>query len=189
MRRKWLFASILAIVLMLLTACGQFHSKEDNGQNASPDPVSEPPQEEVQTYAVELYFADADLMHLYKVEREVQAEEEDELPLETLKLWIQGPEQEELAGLIPTDVEVKDLKIAEGLATVNFSEEILKANVGSTGELFILDSLALILKQFDADQVQILVNGETVETLYGHIKVEEPYSYEDDRNYDIKIFQ
>lgn len=65
----------------------------------------------------------------------------------------------------------------------------MHANVGSTGELFILDQLALILQQFDAQKVQILVDGAKVETLYGHIKVEEPYSYEQNNNYQINTVQ
>lgn len=186
MIRRWKITGVLVVLLFVLSACGQFNSDGENGgQHAAPDPVPQP-QEERPVYTVDLYFADSDLMHLYKVEREVEADEEDELPLETLRQWIQGPEQQELSGLVPVTVEVKELTITGGLATVNFSEEIMQANVGSTGEMFILDSLALILQQFDAEQVQILVDGDKVETLLGHVNVEEPYSYQENSSYQIK---
>lgn len=124
MRRRWNVVAIFIVLLLVFTACGQFKSSDDYGQSVNEGSVSDSIQEEPLTFTVDLYFADNQLMDMYKVEKEVQVEEEQALPEETLKQWIQGPEQEELVSLIPEDTKVNDIWIVDGLATIDFSPEI-----------------------------------------------------------------
>lgn len=186
MKRRWNLAGLILVTLLVISACGQFNDKQEQGQIADPNPPAEPPQEEILTETVDLYFADQELMALYKVERDIEVKEETDLAEAALNEWIQGPEEDSLQGIVPDTTTVKELNIEGDLATVNFSSDIQKANVGSSGELFLLDQLALILQQFDVKQVQILVEDEKVETLFGHIKVDEPYVYQESSSYEIK---
>ena len=186
MKRSWKLGVLILAAILIVSACGQFNDKQEQGQSADPNPPAEPPQEEILTEMVELYFADQELMALYKVEREIEVKEDADLPEAALNEWIHGPEDDSLQGIVPDTTTVKEVIVEGDLATVNFSSDIRKANVGSSGELFLLDQLALILKQFDVNQIQILVEDEKVETLFGHIKVDEPYVYQESSSYEIK---
>ena len=71
--------------------------------------------------------------------------------------------------------EVLGLTIEDGLCTVDFSEDILKVNVGSGGESALVNAIVWTLVQFpDIDNVSITVGGEPVETLAGHVDITEP---------------
>lgn len=194
MKRNLKLFTILFAVLLLVSACGQNPSDQPNGTQTSPPPESNPPvdppaEDPKITKKVELYFSDTDLMDLYKVEEELTAETESDLPLAALESWIKGPESDQIKGLIPETTKVNSLEIEDSLATVDFSSDLKEANVGSTGELFILDQISLILKQFGVDQVQILVDGETVDSLFGHIKTDKPYELSENSSYQIKTLQ
>jgi spore germination protein GerM len=87
---------------------------------------------------------------------------------------VEGPEQEGLTTLIPKEVVVEYVEEKDGIAEVSFSKEILNANVGSAGELLIMEQIAMIMDQFGYRKTQVLVEGEVVETLFGHMSADEP---------------
>ncbi|WP_216828354.1 GerMN domain-containing protein [Alkalihalobacterium elongatum] len=124
-------------------------------------------------HVVELYFADSQVMNLYKVETTIEAEV-DELFLKTMELTIAGPAHEELFSLIPSDVKVQYVKEEDGIAHVSFSEELLNVTVGSGGEGMLVQQIALVMKQFGFDRTQILIDGEKHNTLAGHVDTSEP---------------
>ncbi len=90
---------------------------------------------------------------------------------------IKGPTAESgLDPSIPPGTRLRDIKIKDGLATVDFSEEIQSKHPGgSAGESITVDSIVNCLTQFPSVQeVQILIEGRVVETLAGHLDISKP---------------
>lgn len=88
-----------------------------------------------------------------------------------LELLIQGPPTGgPLWSSIPPATKVRSLEIKDGTAYVDFSREITQANVGSSGEAILLQSIVTTLGQFPSVKwVKILVEGQPVATLAGHV--------------------
>ena len=103
-----------------------------------------------------------------------------------LKELIAGPQTSGLQPVLPKDARVISVKADKGLATVNFSKEITRLNVGSSGEALVIAAIANTLTRLgDVDRVQILVDGKAVETLAGHVDIRGPVR----RNDAVVLFQ
>lgn len=101
----------------------------------------------------------------------------DLTPDDLLAVLLAGPESASLTRVIPRDARVLNVTVNEGVAAVNFSREITQANVGAEAEAVLVNSIVWTLVQLpEINSVQLLVEGETVETLAGHVSVSEPLS-------------
>jgi len=89
-----------------------------------------------------------------------------------------GPLQRKLACIGAKHYKINRLSIFEGLATVNFSNEIqIDFNGGALLESLMIQAIVNTLTEFpEIKSVQILVNGEVVESIGGHIFIAEPLS-------------
>lgn len=96
-----------------------------------------------------------------------------------LDLLISGPPPGSgLSRTLPQETSVIGLMVAGGLATVDFSAEILSNSYGSTGEALLVGSIVNTLTALpDIDRVWILVDGQAPGSLGGHIDITEPLSY------------
>ncbi|TWI57184.1 GerMN domain-containing protein [Halalkalibacter nanhaiisediminis] len=122
---------------------------------------------------VELVFSDDQVMDLFRVERQIEATDE-ELFVATLEAWVAGPTEDGLVSLVPANVEVQSVEEIDGVAHVSFSSELLDAQVGSGVEEMLLQQVAMIMKQFGFNETQILIDGEVQPELFGHIDTSEP---------------
>lgn len=88
---------------------------------------------------------------------------------------IRGPQSPGLVPSIPEGTELLDIRIANKICTVDFSNEfITNHSGGSAGELMTLSSIVKTLTQFDTiDKVQILVEGKAGATL-GNTLLDKP---------------
>lgn len=197
MMKTWIRTLSLLFLVILLAGCTANSTPHDpeNNQNEAEDGVkdeqlnpndNEASDEETGqiTQDVTLYFSDEQLMNIYKVEKEITVESEADLPKTTLQEWIAGPDIEGLQSILPVGVKLYSVTIEDKVATVDFSKEIMDANLGSTGEMFLFDQIALTMKQFGADSIQLLVEGKIESTLFGHISADRPYSAPDPEQYD-----
>ncbi len=76
---------------------------------------------------------------------------------------------------LPKDATVLSVSIADGVCTVDFSDKIRNVNVGSGGESAIIHAIVQTLLQFqDVSSVRILVEGEPLDTLAGHVDIRGP---------------
>lgn len=132
---------------------------------------------------VTLYYSDKDLMEMFRVEREIEVDHKDELPQAALELWMKGPEEEALTNLVPPDVVIEKIEFKDKIAHVSFSSEIKNANLGSGGEMFLIEQITLIMKQFGYDSTQILVEGKAEESILGHVTTNEPIPAGDPEQY------
>lgn len=130
------------------------------------------------------FFADKELMGMYRVTQEVEATTKEDLPLAALKLWMKGPSNEKLNNLVPPEVVVESLEFKDGLAYVSFSQELKNANLGSTGELYLIDQIAQLMKQFGYDRTQILIEGKKEESILGHVTTNVPIKPSNPEQYE-----
>jgi germination protein M len=85
-----------------------------------------------------------------------------------------------LERLFPRDTGVLDLKVANGLATVDLNQAATRLNVGAEGEALAVASLVNTLTKFpDIHRVKILVEGSEVESLAGHVDLTQTFGFND----------
>ncbi len=122
---------------------------------------------------VKLYFSTRDAMYLKAEVREIN---EGDLYLKTLEELIRGPVSPDMGETIPEGTRVLGINVNNGVAYPNFSSDLIKNHWGgSTGETMTVYSIVNTLSQFpEVESVQILIEGEKIETLAGHIYMLEP---------------
>ncbi len=121
------------------------------------------------TVEVTLYFSNADGTGLVAEKREIPKQEG--LARATISNLIDGPQNAELLPTLPAATILEDINISDGLCTVDFSGE-LRDNLGGgvMAEQLAVYSIVKTLSQFaSVDSVRILIDGQAVESLAGHI--------------------
>jgi LysM repeat protein len=98
------------------------------------------------------------------------------LYVNAVKELIKGPTTDEKAFMpIPKEIKVLGVEVKNGIAHVNFGPKIRRSNVGSASEFLLLAAIANTLTEFDkVNQVKILENGKSIETIGGHIVLDQP---------------
>lgn len=184
---------VLTLTLLLaLAACGQgadnntieppqgpateIEEQEETVEETdiSAEEPTDPASEIAILDVINLYFSDNDLMDIYRVEVGTQHTKDEEGIQSALQLWVKGPKQEGLQGLVPEGVIVQSVEERDGLLYVSFSNELLEANLGSTGEAMLAAQITMIVKQFGYDEVFVLIEGEVIDSLLGHLDWSEP---------------
>lgn len=203
--RKLKYTVVTLGLLLGLAACGQASTQpteeEAPVQGAEPEVVEqeqsaeeteisaeEPNKPETEVAALDniyLYFSDNDLMNIYRVEVEGPYTLDEEGIKSALQAWVTGPTQEGLAGLVPEGVLVQSVEDREGSLYVSFSNELSNANLGSTGEGMMSEQIAMVVEQFGYTEVFVLIDGETVGSLLGHVDWTEPFTANLPEDYEI----
>lgn len=132
------------------------------------------------TKTVILYFSDAQAMYLVGETRDITFNPATRTASseagEIVRELIAGPRDPGKIRTIPAETQLLGVEVAEGLATVDFSEELRSKHPGgSTGELMTLYSLVNSLTELpEIKQVQIRINGSPLDTLAGHVDLTHP---------------
>jgi spore germination protein GerM len=108
------------------------------------------------------------------VERGEDLVEQAEIVLRQL---IEGPKQKGLFSAIPDTTKLKGLFLEGGIAYVNLSNEVIRDHPGGTlREAFLVYSIVntLVANFQEIEKVQILVEGEPVDTIKNHLDVSTP---------------
>lgn len=200
MNKKFLSTLALSMVMVFGVACGDNEATppvnepaeveqpagEDEGKTENDiAPVEEPTEEsEMVKETYTFFYADNDLMGMYRVAQEVEAPTKEDLPLAALKQWMKGPDHESLNNLVPPGLVIESLEFKDGIAYVSFSSELKNANLGSTGELYLIDQIAQLMNQFGYDQTQLLIEGQVEESILGHVTTNIPVSPTDPEQYE-----
>ncbi len=173
MNKKWWSCFlILSIILFPALVFGCAGKWPGNTQRpvTSPDKIDQ---------EITLYFSDDQAMYLQGEKRLVTVEkgrEAQQLPAAVINELISGPVTQNLYPTIPPETTLLGIEIKEETAYVNFSEELKTGHWGgSTGELMTIISIVNSLTELKGiEAVMILINGETQETLAGHLDISEP---------------
>ena len=124
-----------------------------------------------------LYFASADGQTLLAEPRQIAGCELDEdCMTSTVQALIAGPSAD-MVPILPPRATLRGLTVDGSLVKVDFSRELIDAHPGGTqSELLTVYGLAdtLTVNFPHLRQVQILVEGEPVATLKGHVDLRQP---------------
>lgn len=133
--------------------------------------------EELPTRAVQLYFTAPEGTFLVPESAEIAGCEEDrDCVSKLLAQLIEGPKSANLA-VLPRETEVLGVEIENDLVRINFSKKLVDFHPGgSLSELLSIYSIANSLSENFPyiRQVQLLVEGETRQTLKGHVRIDQP---------------
>ncbi|MDF2822342.1 MAG: Lipoprotein LpqB, GerMN domain [Clostridiales bacterium] len=200
--KKIIALILISVISMSLFACGKKDTTiqdidkngviietnnsnpEDNNQNTVDEgDLSPSPTNDKITQEVVLYFPDSDLISTYRVKQVIEADSYESLPKAALEAWVRGTENEGLTNLVKPNVIIEYVEDVDGIAHVSFSKEIKESNLGSTGELLLIEQVSMIMQQFGFDQTQLLIEGQIEESLLGHLYIADPITANDPSDY------
>lgn len=176
MNKKLLYLLMAMMFVFMLAAAGCEGTAEDDSDK-TPDPAVNDGATIEQE--ITLYFSDDQAMYLQPEIRTVtveRAEQEEQIRMAVISELIKGPEVGNLYPTIPSGTKLLGIEIRDKVAYVDFSEEIRTEHWGgSTGESMTLGSIVNSLTELEGiEEVMILIEGETQETLVGHLDISEP---------------
>jgi spore germination protein GerM len=125
---------------------------------------------EADVYTARIYFADEQYEKLVPEKRELKRPEEPEDQiLQVVTELIKGPDADENARTLPKKTALTSVFIKDGIALLNFDERITSEKYGTTGELFLINSLYKTVTDNveGVKGVQIIVEGSKGPTIYG----------------------
>jgi len=177
MRKVVPFILICLLLTGLAAGCGWFGAEKKSG-DGNGEPVDPNPAQEQVTLT--LYFGDTNAEYLSQEVRTVDkgAEPYEAVLVEEL---IKGPQAQGLVKTIPPEAKLIDVRVVDGTAFVNFSREFqTKHWGGSAGELLTIYSVVNTLTEEPGiEQVQFLIEGDKLESLAGHMDIQEPLRRDD----------
>lgn len=164
------------LLTLTLTGCGaQDKPAESNGVSGATTPPTEMQSEAVKR-TISVYSADSELSKTSAREVEIElSESEDELELvkSSLAELQKDGAKEEIS--LWKAITFDQVTLEDGVATIDILMPD-EARLGGPGEILAIESLTKTLFQFDfVNAVDILLDGEAVETLMGHVELEHPY--------------
>ncbi|AIQ75415.1 MULTISPECIES: GerMN domain-containing protein [Paenibacillus] len=142
--------------------------------NAETQPSSKPVENETQkqSQSIEVYYTDSQIMDLVPAKTTINYSDDVEKYTETFKA-LQSNENTDLVPLWGK-IELKSLKFVEGQIVMDIHKPD-EAQLGAGGESFAITSLAKTYFQFaEVKSIEVLVDGEKVESLMGHVDLLHP---------------
>lgn len=170
---------LLAFVLILLVFGGLIGRKFWIKTHPAKTPAVTDQKEPVGLRDVVLYFGDPAGVVLQAETREITGCQDGQACLETtLQSLIDGPIGD-LLPILPAQTRLLSVVEQDGLATVDFSRELISGHPGgSVSELLtaygVVNTLAENFPHIR--QLRILVEGEVVASLKGHVDLRQPIS-------------
>lgn len=136
-------------------------------------------QEEASQVNVELFFIKATAKRLYLKPVLKKVKLNGSLAETALSALFEGPEEDSgLTPVFPDGTEVIGVTIKHRLATVNLNRTTTELNVGAEGEILAIASIVNTLTKLpEIDAVKILIEGEELESLAGHVDLTQTFRY------------
>lgn len=123
---------------------------------------------------IKVYYPDENATGLVAVEKSIK--DTDNKYQAAVEALMAGTDKKGLANVFPKKAKLLQVTVSGKVAKVDFSRELQKNFVGgSTGEEMLVGSVVNTLTEFqEIQKVQILVDGQEVETLSGHMDLSQP---------------
>lgn len=100
----------------------------------------------------------------------------DAVAREALTRLLAAPDQDGLTNPVPDGTRLLDVAVEDGLLRINLSAEVTDSFAGSPYEGNFQQMLAHTGAQFPTvDRVQVVIEGESLETLWGHVDWSQPF--------------
>lgn len=168
----------LLLALSVLTGCsllgGNNSGNTPGGQNGT-----QPPEQKLSLTVYYVKLTENDTYLVREVHQVPQAQDAVKAALE--ELINTNPVVSGAARVLPQATKINSINIKDGLATVDFSRDVLLANVGASGEAMGIQSIVNTLTEFpEIKKVSFTVEGKVDERTmdwWGHVGLyEQPFS-------------
>ncbi|WP_025691550.1 GerMN domain-containing protein [Paenibacillus zanthoxyli] len=154
-------------------------SAQPTAENESPSvepSLSAAPPEEKKSQTIDVYYADSQMTDLKPAKADIAYKDDTEKYTEAFK----SLQKSDNTDLIPLwgKMELKSLKFENGQIVMDIHKPA-EAQLGAGGESFALSALTKTLFQFsEVQSIELLVDGEQVESLMGHADLLHPMTRE-----------
>lgn len=176
---KTVLAAVWALVVIVLLGFAVSLLRKVVSVPVEPDTfVSPQPPQEPEEREVKLFFADADASSLVPEKRFIRlgtGVQADAVAI--ANELVKGPQLEGLSPTIPPETRLLNAYVTGDLLVLDFSSELQKNHPGgSTGELTTVYSIVntMVENLPGVKEVQILLEGDEMETLAGHMDLSRP---------------
>lgn len=129
---------------------------------------------------VALFYIQAKANRLYLQPQILEIEAQPDIYQAVVAAILEGPPGSDSASvsIFPKGSKVLGVMVKNGLAVVDLNQKATELNVGSEGEfLAVLSIVNTLTKLPDIYQVKIMVEGEEVESLAGHVDLTQTFNY------------
>lgn len=173
--------AVLSMTLVaLLSACGQVkppaQAPQDSTQGSQPaqgSQPSSPPADENKQVTIKAYYGDEEGEKLVEKEVPISFKQENDKYKAALEALANSPD----AKLVPLfkGFTIHSVTLKDKLLTVDVSMSP-ESRLGSGGEALLLQALKKTIFQFsEVDSFDLLLDGQTVESLMGHMDLPHPF--------------
>ena len=124
---------------------------------------------------IKVYYPDDNGMKLVAETRTVETTQDGKYKA-AMESLLSGTKAKGVVTIIPKKTKLKSVAVKDGIATVDFSEDLVKNFAGgSTGEEMLVGSIVNTLTEFpEVKSVQILLEGKKIDSLAGHLDTSKP---------------
>ncbi|MNB90032.1 Sporulation and spore germination [compost metagenome] len=142
----------------------------------SPAATAEPAKPEKQSQSIEVYFTDPQQLDLVPATVTISFGNETEKYTESFKALQTSSNADQVT--LWGGIELKSLEFKDGQVTLDVHKPD-EAQLGAGGEAMAVSSLAKTFFQFsEVSSIELLVDGEQVESLMGHVDLDHPITRE-----------
>ena len=181
---KSMLALFMLLMLLLAVGCGADDKSKGADTPAADKPAatdkkdagakngSAKPAEKI---GIKVYYSDDNGMKLVAETRTVETTQDGKYKA-AMESLLSGTKAKGVITIIPKKTKLKSVAVKDGIATVDFSEDLVKNFAGgSTGEEMLVGSIVNTLTEFpEVKSVQILLEGKKVDSLAGHLDTSKP---------------
>lgn len=192
MKRILTLSLSILLAAAIVSACGTKadspESETNNQQGAGPNNVEEqqgngqygdsgePEQEQIEEQAISVYRTDAELLDLYEGESVISFKGDGKYLAALEALRTNGDDGRQS---LWEHVAFQSAEFTDGSLVIDLHLPD-EARLGAPGEALAIEALLRTLFQFtEVQSIAVLVDGEQVDSLMGHVVLEHPF----DRNY------
>lgn len=144
---------------------------ESNG-GTSNGAGNEAPETDMLTENIAVYYTDPEMMELIEGSAAITYKDADDKYDAAFKALQQSDDPNQIP--LWEKVELNSSKLEDGNLTLDLTIPA-EANLGAGGELFAVDAIKNTFFQFEeVTSLQLTVDGEQVESLMGHVELENP---------------
>lgn len=183
---RYAMLGLAIFALALLAGCGSETAGKGTADGSSSSAIqaesapaatssSQGAEKKPQKLTIKVYYPDEQGMKLIADKRTVTLDGQEKYTA-AMESLLEGTKEKGQTNIISKQAKLRSVKVENGTATVDFTGDLVKDFVGgSTGETMLVGSVVDTLTEFpEVKKVQILIDGQKVESLSGHMDLSQP---------------